>query len=109
MRTLKLSSFVVFALAVAAVWQVSSGAEASAPASAVDYVRERPSRCAGKSSSVLSAMSTPEEGRSSAQGPRKIEESGAAPGMWGKCSDCSDCLSSRDCEHVGSFCYEFCP
>lgn len=108
MQMLKLSSFAVFAVAVVAVWQVSSGAEATPSPPSVDYVRERPSRCGAKPSSDLAAMSTPTEGQFS-HGPRTLEESGASAGTWGKCIDCSDCLGPGDCMHVGGPCYEFCP
>ncbi|QSQ27438.1 hypothetical protein JY651_22105 [Pyxidicoccus parkwayensis] len=112
MRKLQLSTFVVFALSVAGAWQLSSGARAEAPApqSQQDFVRERPSHCGAKSSLSSTAMSTMDELRSSSSGPRTLEESGAIPGSWGSCIDCSSCLTGADCAHTGfRICYAECP
>ncbi|MFP2910828.1 hypothetical protein ACLESD_38495 [Pyxidicoccus sp. 3LFB2] len=108
MRMLQLSTFAVFALAVGAVWQTSS----SEPVTSVpsqEAAMEQPGRCGAKGQSQsLSAMSSPGDVQSS-RGPQTLEESGAAPGAWGSCIDCSSCLSARDCAHVGGPCYTHCP
>jgi hypothetical protein len=109
MRMLQVSTFAVFAVAVGFVWQTSSSeAVTSVPAQeAVLEQQVQPSRCGAKApSQELSAMGAPGE---QSGGARTLEESGAAPGTWGSCIDCSSCLGPQDCAHVGGPCYEHCP
>jgi hypothetical protein len=108
MRMLQISSFAVFAVAVGAVWQTSTAPVT--PAQTQEKVMERPIQCGARwQSQDFSAMNTSEEGRSSVQGPRTLEE-GAAPGVRGSCIDCSPCWSNSDCEPTGyNVCFEHCP
>lgn len=116
MRWYQASLFTVLALttvavSVTATQGVSSPEAPTAPAVVSPQVRKACGAATRYAFTDFNASTAKAAFTQSADttGPLTLEAAGRPPWSWGSCIDCSSCLSSADCAHVGGPCYDQCP